>query len=143
MAEALRSYPYGPRAMVETRSFGTGLPHEMYYTMMKQAYVVPCPSGLATPDSFRFAESLEAGCIPVIDACAPDGVMGYWDMVLGPDHPFIVIEDWAKFPEVARKILTNGGLKRNQEITQKFWLRYRHNFNQWLAEDIIALKGTV
>ena len=40
-----------------------------------------CPSGYATPDSFRLYEALEAGCVPLADMTAPGtypaGVLGH------------------------------------------------------------------
>ncbi len=142
MVEVLRTYSFGPRAMVETSSFGAGLPHDMYYAMMRQAYVVPCPSGPATPDTFRFAETLEAGAIPVLDACAVDGVKGYWEMVLGEGHPFTVVEDWAEFPGVVKEILSGKFRERQREI-ETWWSQYKGGFLKWLGEDVVKLGGSI
>lgn len=34
--------------------------------MLEKAVFCPCPCGFEHPDSFRFAEALEAGCLPVV-----------------------------------------------------------------------------
>jgi hypothetical protein len=123
--------------LITTQSFGAGLSHETYYSFMLAAKVVPCPSGPATPDSFRMAEALEAGCVPVIDACALDGVGGYWEMVFGREHPFWVITDWAEFPEILAKVLANW--EAETRACQFFWRRYKLEFRQWLIRDLINL----
>ncbi len=142
MEQALLAYPHGPRAMVTTKSFWDakgGLGRAEYYALMKQAKLVPCPAGLATPDSFRFAEALEAGCIPVLDACSLDGVKGYWEMVLGDGHPFVVIEDWSTFPEVAKRLLQPYTLSQMQKFTGHWWRSYKKRFDTWLAHDLASL----
>ena len=140
LAATLRNYN-GAHMLMETKSFSSGLPHDLYYKMMKQAKVVPCPSGLATPDSFRFAEALEAGCIPVLDACSLDGVTGYWDMVLG-QHPFEVVEDWTTFPAVCASLLRPDILKHYQKVCRVWWESYKALFGQWLAQDLVILGAT-
>ena len=126
----------GPHFLLETKAFGSGLSHDLYYTILRQSKVVPCPSGLATPDSFRFAEALEAGAVPVLDAYAPDRVKGYWEMVLG-EHPFFVIEDWEQFPEIVNVV--NKKFEEFQKITQEWWGKYKRDFSRWLEQDLISL----
>lgn len=141
MEDVLLQYPYGQRAYWPTKSFGAGLPHAEYYALMRRAKVVPCPSGLATPDSFRFAEALEAGCIPLLDAYAPDGVEGYWTMVLGRDHPFIEVKDWADFPRLIAGLLKPNIHEQVQYLTQTWWRKYKRAFDSWLLYDIAKLGG--
>jgi hypothetical protein len=120
-----------------TQSFGAGLSHETYYLFMKQAKVIPCPAGPATPDSFRMAEALEAGCVPLLDGYALDGVRGYWDIVFGKNHPFWVIEDWSTVEEVMEKVLANW--EAENRACQFFWRGYKLGFRQWLIKDLISL----
>jgi predicted aldo/keto reductase-like oxidoreductase len=45
---------------VETDGFGKEiLDYETYMTRMAQAKIVPCPSGIETPDNFRLYEALD------------------------------------------------------------------------------------
>ena len=44
--------------------------------------MIPCPSGPATPDSFRLWEALEAGCVPIADGYAPAAAAAI-DLFLG------------------------------------------------------------
>jgi len=48
-----------------TDGFSRGLPQDMYYDYLAHAKYAPAPGGHVSPDSFRFYEALEAGCIPV------------------------------------------------------------------------------
>jgi hypothetical protein len=123
--------------LIKTQSFGAGLSHESYYDFMRRALIVPCPAGPATPDSFRMAEALEAGAVPVLDAYALDRVEGYWDIVF-PDHPFFVIEDWEKeWGAVSKEILSDW--ERHARAAQFFWQKYKLNFRQSLVKDMISL----
>lgn len=126
--------------LVKTDGFGKGLSHETYYEFMRRAKIVPCPAGPATPDSFRLAEALEAGCVPVLDAYSPDPhrAPGYWDLVFGPDHPFFVIEDWEReWKPVMDEILSDWG--RHRRACAHFWLKYKLGFRQRLVRDMITL----
>lgn len=51
--------------LLGTNGFSKGFPPEVYYDYMAQATSVLTPGGWVSPDSFRFYEALEAGCIPV------------------------------------------------------------------------------
>lgn len=123
--------------LIKTQSFGAGLSHDTYYEFMRRAKVIPCPAGPVTPDSFRAAEALECGCVPLLDAWSPDRVPGYWDLVFG-DHPFYVIEDWEKeFEFVMASVLANWDVEAAR--CQEFWSRYKKDFSQWWVRDMIAM----
>jgi hypothetical protein len=126
--------------LIKTKSFGAGLSHETYYEFMRRAAIIPCPAGPATPDSFRMAEALEAGCVPVLDAFSPDPhkAPGYWDLVFGEDHPFFVLESWEnEWKPVMNEILHD--YERHQRACQHFWRGYKLKFRQWLVKDMLSL----
>jgi hypothetical protein len=118
---------------IPTAGFMQGVPLADYYAYMKEAKIILCPAGPLTPDSFRFAEALEAGCIPILDAYSPDHVPGYWSMVLGL-HPFPVIEDWNKLPEMMAVVLDHH--EAMQEFLQSWWSEYKRKFRTWLRQDL-------
>ena len=123
--------------LLATSGFQQGMPLADYYRHLSCAKVAPCPSGPLTPDSFRFAEALEAGAVPVLDAFAPDGVTGYWDLVI-PGHPFRVVSDWATFPSVLSDLLAH--FTAEQRIAQYWWRSYKLKMRQqWLPQDLLAL----
>lgn len=79
-----------------TAGFTQGLDHETYYRHMAMAKIVPCPSGPVTPDSFRVAEALEAGALPLADrrTPSPDYPTNYWENVFGTEPPFVLVDQW-------------------------------------------------
>lgn len=133
----LRSLNYIDEQLVATDGFGRGLDHPTYFYRMAKAKVVPCPSGPATPDTYRMAEALEAGAVPVIDAVSLNGVEGYWDLVL-PGHPFPVVKDWSEFPAKLEEILAD--YDRWQRLCHWYWLQYKIRFrSRWLQDDLRSL----
>lgn len=135
MGEAFSGMPNGK--LIPTAGFGQGLEHEEYYRYMARARVVPCPSGPATADSYRVAEALEAKAVPLLDACSLDGEKGYWDRVFGPDHPFIVVDDWMEVRQKLPGLLEDW--ERIQRLTGYWWLAYKLKFRDWLAQDLVRL----
>lgn len=86
-----------------TKGFTQGEPREKYYDVMVRSRAVLCPSGPCTPDSFRFAEALEAGCIPIVDDITPNPLYppGYWAYVFAKQTiPFPAVLDWNDLPYI-------------------------------------------
>lgn len=80
-----------------------GAPPELYYRVMADSVIVPCPAGVVSPDSFRVFEALEAGCIPLVDEVSPVKEIppGYWDTIFGADHPLPLLpHDMTLLPKV-------------------------------------------
>lgn len=90
LSQVLRSRNDG--LLIERDGFAQG-EQKVYVEDLAQSKIALCPSGPATPDSFRFYEALEAGCVPIADACCQDyDRPGYWDCVLPGPRPFR--EEW-------------------------------------------------
>lgn len=103
MANILRDLPRGE--LNETEGFTQGYPHDVYYEKMAASQSVPCPAGSFTPDSFRFFEALELGCVPIAGAMPsvlpyPDN---YWTNLF-EEIPFPVISDWNALPAEITKV---------------------------------------
>jgi hypothetical protein len=107
--------------LVPTDGFTKGAPRDVYYETMVRSKLVLCPAGPCTPDSFRFAEALEAGCIPIVDDLIQHAwyPRGYFHYVLGTDLPFPLIEDWATLPEVVEEWLDDWETKTKR--CRKWW----------------------
>lgn len=136
MVASLQRLPGGK--LVQTPGFTQGLEHDEYFRLMASAKVIPCPSGPATADSFRFYEALEAGCVPIADDITPrqgdEG--GYWER-LYPDRPFPVIRDYGDLPGYIK-----DSVKRYPELNNRisaWWLRQKRRMAYELREDLIAL----
>jgi hypothetical protein len=123
--------------VVTTDGFGKGLPQNEYLEWMSLARIVPCPSGPATPDTFRIWEALECGAVPIVDARSlREETVGFWKVVL-PNAPLPMIEDWATLPEVIEQVLAS--YERISRECQYFWRKYKLEFRDWLAKDLITL----
>jgi hypothetical protein len=130
----VQGIPHGH--LVVTPRFTQGVPRDKYYAAMAMAKFALCPSGPCTPDSFRFAEALVAGCIPIADNRTqnPSYPEGYWNYVLGPDLPFPVIEDWNTLPDVLAEWLPEWP-ERSKRCRQ-WWTKYLDAKVAQLREDL-------
>jgi hypothetical protein len=92
--------------LLVTEGFTQGEPRENYYASMVRSKFVLCPAGPCTPDSFRFAEALEAGCVPVVDNRTQhnDYPEGYWWYLFGKELPFPIINQWSVLPELLESL---------------------------------------
>lgn len=120
-----------------TVGFTLGLPRQGYYNVMAASKFILCPSGPCTPDSFRFAEALEAGCVPIVDGLAPKPGYpeGYWSYVFN-DHPlpFPVLTDWAELPEMFPRLLEN--FEEHQRRCAAWWQMEKELLILRMQEDL-------
>ncbi|HLU95328.1 MAG TPA: hypothetical protein VKZ89_00655 [Thermobifida alba] len=137
-ARALRALAGG--RLVETAGFTQGLPHDEYAKGLAAARVVPCPAGPQSVDSFRLAEALEAGCVPVADTATQrwGDQSWFWPQVL-PGAPFPTITDWATFPDVL--VAVENDWPRVATRCSAWWQRYKREFAQRLGYTINRLSG--
>jgi hypothetical protein len=84
-----------------THGFAQGMAREDYYEHLLESRFVLCPSGPCMPDSFRFAEALECGCVPIVDNKAPDPEYprGYWKYLF-TSFPFPFVDEWDELPKM-------------------------------------------
>lgn len=121
----------------KTAGFTQGLDHPEYYRKMASAKAIPCPSGPATPDSFRTFEALEAGCVPIADNKTPEetgaGVEGYWQYVF-PDSPFPTIDNYETLQGELTNIRDLYPVLNN--IVFAWWQQYKRSFAIRIRKDI-------
>lgn len=116
------------------------LSKEEYYRRMSRAKVVPCPSGPATPSSFRIFEALEAGAVPVADGKTlsinyPDG---YWSFIFQGEPPFPVFSDYEQLPGY-----TQDTIEQYPKINNKvyaWWQEYKRKVAYKLRDTIAELE---
>jgi hypothetical protein len=127
--------------LFETPGFWQGMSRPEYYAHMAKAKIIPCPSGPTTPDSFRMAEALEAGCLPIVDATCP--VKGYpegfWKNMFGYEPPFPIINEWSELPSVMESAL--AGWPANRNIAYAWWQHYKAEMKTWLSHDLDYLRS--
>lgn len=136
--EALSNIPNG--RLVMSQGFTLGISPAEYVHDLAMAKIAPCPSGPRAPDSFRFSEALEAGCVPIADAHAPIPYPdGYWQSVLGDNLPFPVIEQWSQLPAIMERELSDW--PRNANRCSAFWMQHKRDMAYNLQRDIADLSG--
>lgn len=127
-------------ALHVSEGFAQGIDPEEFMLQMAASKIALCPAGPATPDSFRVAEALEAGCVPIVPAECPEGHRGYWDMVFGQDHPLLVCEDWGLNVDdlIDHHLALWPG---NGTRISAWWQRYKRNLQWRIHDDITELSG--
>lgn len=139
MMAALRRCP-APGLAKGTPGFLQGDPLPAYLGAMASAKVVPCPSGPCTPDSFRFYEALESGCVPIADAYTPAGWPGYWQFVYGTNLPFPVIENWRDLPAIMGAVLDEWD--ERVRACSAWWQATKVRMVQRLDDDVRAVRDS-
>lgn len=126
---------------VETEGFTQGLPHETYARLLATSKTAPCPSGAWTPDTFRFFEALEAGCVPIADTRTVLGESwdDYWGWFFGEHPPFPILRFWEDLPEFTRVSVAAYPALNNQCFA--WWQRQKYQLVLTLREQIQELSG--
>ncbi|MCF7852601.1 MAG: glycosyltransferase family 47 protein [Simkaniaceae bacterium] len=93
---------------------------ETYQHVLKNTIFSPCPRGWINLDSFRLYESLESGCIPIVER----GRDAYF-LNAFKNPPFLIVRSWKE----ARNAIKN--LQNDPEEIEKLRLRC---FNWWIEE---------
>lgn len=129
---------FGPWAVEAHRTpgFAQGMDRPDYLAGLAAAKVAPCPSGPATPDTFRTYEALEAGCIPLVDAAAPRYPRCYWDLVY-PGHPFDQVDDWRQVEKHVRAAMAAGVPHANR--CSAWWQQTKRRHRRDLLDDVAAV----
>lgn len=127
--EVLRELKDGK--LIETAGFWQGVEHSEYIKLMAQSRVIPCPSGPATPDTFRLYEALELGCIPIVDSS------WYWYKLFGMP-PFPILENWNNLPIVMSTIQNN---ERFAKTIFDWWGNFKDELIKNLFADIKELEN--
>lgn len=119
-----------------TLGFAQGAPPDEYARELAHSWVVPCPSGPESVDTFRVYEALEAGCIPLVDAATPRGPSDYWSFVYG-SIPMPVVSDWENVSGVIESTLADRCLIAAQ--CSAWWQKQKSWMVDRLVTDLISL----
>ncbi|WP_237482023.1 glycosyltransferase [Lichenibacterium dinghuense] len=109
-----------------------GLAQDDYRRLMEQSLFAPCPSGFSTPDTFRFCEALEAGCIPIVERGAECDYYRSW---LG-QHPALVINDWSEASTSIERVLAFGDAERVRQVCLSWWDASKRSYQELFAARI-------
>jgi hypothetical protein len=95
-----------------------------YHALLDDTVFSPCPMGNAMLESWRFYESLEAGCIPIIEARP---WMHYHERLLGP-HPIPAVYRWSQARSLIQTLSKDPGrLKAMQRGIANWWMQCKQS----------------
>jgi len=129
--------------VLPTEGFIQGLPQEDYWEKLQSCVVAAAPSGPVSPDSFRFFEALESGCVPLADTVAGNGVADpdFWQKLFHQeDMPFPLIKDWVnEAPKHIKRL--NGDYPRTAHEVFVWWQNYKREFAQQFEHAVMVLSA--
>ena len=101
-----------------------------YFEVLENSIFAPCPMGNVLLESWRLYESLEAGCIPIIERRP---FMRYYERLLS-DPPLPFVWNWK---EAKRKMLALADdpteLDRMQQEIHQWWERFKSSLKRRIA----------
>ena len=92
---------------------------------------MPCPNGFVHPETYRVYESLECGCIPIVE-----NAYQYYDRLF-PHNPFIKVDKWMD----ARPIIkgwNNDQIKQKKEECKIWWNEYKDKLQNFIKGKITS-----
>ena len=90
---------------------------------------IPCPYGFFHPDSYRVYETLECGCIPIVE-----NAYQYYDR-LYPNNPFIKIDKWQDAKSIMQE-WSNDQIKKKGEECSIWWEKQKNSIQDFIKKKI-------
>ena len=90
---------------------------------------IPCPSGFVHPETYRLYESLECGCIPIVE-----NAYKYYERLF-PNNPFIKVDKWIE----AKTVIEKWGrtqIKHKREECEIWWSQYKNQLQEFIKNKI-------
>lgn len=91
-----------------------------FMKLMSQAVFSPCPMGNVMLETFRLYESLQVGCIPIVERRRS---MPYYDLLM-PGHPLLVFSSWLEAQQCVHRLSKD----------QSRLIDYQHNVANWWVD---------
>jgi hypothetical protein len=118
------------------------MPPSEYHALLDDTVFAPCPMGNAMLETWRFYESLEAGCIPLIEARP---WMHYHERLLGP-HPIPAVYSWSQAASLIKTLSKDPvQLEALQQRIANWWMQYKQSkrsaINRFISEKIGTREG--
>lgn len=104
-----------------------------YAAMLGNTIFSPCPIGMQNLDSFRVCESLEAGCIPIVER---RNNHDYFTHLFGR-HPMITIDNWEQAPAIIAALISAPvAMEARRKQCEQWWDTYRDGIVQRVKDHI-------
>ncbi|HEX4197238.1 MAG TPA: exostosin family protein [Caulobacteraceae bacterium] len=134
MLNHMRNVAGGFEHLISGWDSADSLSTEAYRAVLDQSVFSPCPAGNSNLDSFRVYESLEAGCIPIVED-RPG--YRYFDRLL-PGHPMPTISNWAEGRALVEDAVARGGCERLRQACSAWWVGHKHHMIAQIHADLLA-----
>jgi hypothetical protein len=119
MASALTAIE--PNLMTGTTSIykdgGKKLSKAEFDDVLENSIFSPCPMGNVILETWRLYESLELGCIPIVET---RGSLDYFTALFGP-HPVPSFRNWEAARNYARRVLADKPLMLRSQVEVRDW----------------------
>jgi len=120
-----------------TEAFAQGDPPNEYFQNLAASKVVPCPSGAAVVDNFRFFEALEMLALPVGDLKDRSGQeKNYYEYVNKKTVPVPLTNDWHKLPDMMIEIMEDYPANMHKAVA--WWIKYKRDFANQIMDHYYA-----
>jgi hypothetical protein len=132
MLDQLRTVAGGFEHLISGWNSADSLSTADYRAVLDQTVFSPCPAGNGNLDTYRVYESLEAGCIPILERRAG---YDYFERLL-PGHPMPVFSDWSEARDRIGGLAANGGCEALRLACQGWWSSYKDQFIARVRADL-------
>ena len=117
--------------LFDTQRQKPALDRTAFMALLSDAVFSPCPMGNVVLESFRVYESLEMGCIPIVERRR---WMPYFDRLM-PGHPLPTFSSWRK----ARKFVEDVAKDKSTLIAyQQSISRWWHGYKMGLRNEVVS-----
>ena len=98
------------------------LDEKTYISTLLDTIFVPCPDGM-NPETFRFYEALECGCLPILVRSETNSIWVDW---VAENLQILPLDDWSKAPEFVKSLLSNKTTLETYRIrVLSAWIQWR------------------
>jgi hypothetical protein len=110
-----------------------------FMALLSDAVFSPCPMGNVVLESFRVYESLEMGCIPIVERRR---WMPYFDRLM-PGHPLPTFSSWRRARQLVEAVSKDkSALTAYQQSIAKWWQSYKMEIRNEVASFVsLGLEG--
>jgi len=120
-----------------TEAFAQGDPPSEYFKNLAASKVVPCPSGAAVIDNFRFFEALEMLALPIGDLKDARGKeMNYYEYLYEKSVPVPLTHDWHKLGHIMIDVMNDYPANMHRAVC--WWIEYKRDFANKIMEHYYA-----
>ena len=122
MLENLKNVEPHKCYLYDSQSQQPWLDRAEFRALLSDSVFSPCPMGNTVLESFRIYESLEMGCIPILEHRR---WMPYYDRLM-PDHPLPTFSSWRKARQFVEAVASDQSrlIAYQQEIVE-WWRKYK------------------